>query len=1038
MADESTPLFESELAPQNSYTGASARADTSKTNPSDDRRVALFLFLEARTPAGLFYESFTIFLIFLSVITFILSSLYLPEYNDSPIATQCGKLCDAIWFGNYPDNALAGLGIGATSIVEIFVVGVFSIDYILRFYTADLIDPKFEGVLGRLRFIPTFFSLVDLASTIPFYVDSFLLPDTDLAASNFLRMFRLLRMMKVEGRFDLALGMIDDVFRAQKGVLGTALFVGITVWGVLSSFFYIAERKNPDMIYCGKAADWCFQDQDDIDTSLCTTDEWGVVDCSAAGCDSKDGQEVCWNLYRSIVDSSFWTLTNLFGEFPLVDQHNVWGKVLGTFTAVIAVAVFALPVGVLASGFEDQIARRREQKALDNKGDEHEYEEEVVGDESTFRGRLYNFFHRQRSPSAKLFVSFVNMLVFGCAISFMFDSITNPSINGGWHAFFSWFQFFSFLVFTMQYFLRLYSTGENPKHRGGGLLHYALNFVQVIDALTIFPYWVGIVSSSGPAPTLFLLFKIFHIQKCNHAFSTFGDVLRENMDVLYVTGFSATLLWILFASILYYTERDSLDEEMKVYYNTIPNSMWITLLNLSGECPLAHYSNVGKVIVGIIGLFATAVFGIPIGILGAGFETLVTSKYDDSPDEEDANTDQSALNSPTAWGFEEACYQFVNGVGSKAAIFELSIYTLIVATVTIGIVGTVPGYEDFGNRLEWFAVVVFTIEYVLRFIGAGADAEFSTGSNGLMARVKYVFSFYSIIDLLAIVPFYAARLNENTWIDTHDEYLRMMRLFRLLKLDKYVPSISLVDDVFRLKKRVLIVAGQAAATLWFLYSAAMYIAERNDDSMEIDPLPLYGCVEECSMSDRYSNFFNSVPLTGIHLTGDFPLIEYGALGRCILFLVVIAAVGVVSIPSGVIASGFAEIVQSKTKATNNDRNVGGNSTSPIGQGDDWYDIQYRLLKGQQPPPSNFGPSVDVLQTKVKAYLDGRVDERTGQVSRTQFSTIGRLFFFLLIIANVVSVILESVPEIDKSVGNSAGNFFDVFEAISVFFFTIGK
>lgn len=244
MADESTPLFRSELVPKSgsntTFTDASTKAAAGTTslpnaNPSNDRRVALFLFLEAKTPAGLKYESFTIFLIFLSVVTFILSSLYLPEYNtESPIATQCGSWCDAIWFGNYPDNALAGLGIGATSIVEIFVVAVFSIDYILRYSTADLIDPKFKGVVGRLCFITTFFSLVDLASTVPFYVDSFLLPGTDLAASTFLRMFRLLRMMKVEGRFDLALGMIDDVFRAQKGVLGTALFVGITVWGVVS------------------------------------------------------------------------------------------------------------------------------------------------------------------------------------------------------------------------------------------------------------------------------------------------------------------------------------------------------------------------------------------------------------------------------------------------------------------------------------------------------------------------------------------------------------------------------------------------------------------------------------------------------------------------------------------------------------------------------------------------------------------------------------------------------------------------------------
>lgn len=97
---------------------------------------------------------------------------------------------------------------------------------------------------------------------------------------------------------------------------------------------------------------------------------------------------------------------------------------------------------------------------------------------------------------------------------------------------------------------------------------------------------------------------------------------------------------------------------------------------------------------------------------------------------------------------------------------------------------------------------------------------------------------------------------------------RMLRLFRLLKLDKYVPSISLVDDVVRLKRSSLIISCFAAATLWILFSGLMYLAEYKDNSMEIDNLPLYGCIESCHMSDRYANFFKSFPLTGIHLTGD--------------------------------------------------------------------------------------------------------------------------------------------------------------------------
>ena len=133
------------------------------------------------------------------------------------------------------------------------------------------------------------------------------------------------------------------------------------------------------------------------------------------------------------------------------------------------------------------------------------------------------------------------------------------------------------------------------------------------------------------------------------------------------------------------------------------------------------------------------------------------------------------------------------------------------------------------------------------------------------------------------------------------------------------------------------------------------------------------------------------------------------------------------------ASGFAEIVNTKG-------NKKRKADSPPGaeEGDDWYDIKYRQLEGQPPPPSIFGPSVDALQIKVKHYLDGAVDEETGETLRTQFSSMGRFLFFSLIILNVTAVVLESVPEIDRSVGNAPGNFFDVFEAWSVIFFTIGK
>ena len=367
------------------------------------------------------------------------------------------------------------------------------------------------------------------------------------------------------------------------------------------------------MIYCGAAPDNC----QDVDTTLCTIDEWGIVDCSAAGCASWSGNngtvevEVCWNVYRSIVDASFWTLMNLFGEYPLFDGHSISGKVLGTFTAAFAVAVFALPVGVLASGFEDQIARRREERRKNeaqlqgaddddaNEGDTSKNEGAaiIVGDNSTFRGRAYNFFHRQDSVSARYFASFVYILISGCALAFVLDSVAD--VNGKLHQMLSWFQFLSGLIFAAEYCLIMYSAGVNPRYEGlGGVVSHALESSRIIDFLSILPYFIGLLITSGSAPTLFLLLKVLRFSMCYDAIATFGHILQENIDVLSVTGFSAVLLWIFFASILYYTERNNPDDDIKKYYNTIPNSMWITLLNLSGECPLAYYSSVGKVVVG--------------------------------------------------------------------------------------------------------------------------------------------------------------------------------------------------------------------------------------------------------------------------------------------------------------------------------------------------------------------------------------------------------------------------------------------------------
>jgi hypothetical protein len=664
---ETTPLLfgnaDDDIHPNNNNNDDAVLASTTTTSSYYN---IVWDFLDSKTFGGKIYEKFMIILILINVIAFIIGTLFVIDdseesnNNDDEETLTCGTICDTIWFGNYENNKLAFLNIGTTSVLELFTIGIFTVEYVLRVWTSPLENQDLYGkhiILGRIKYIFTnFFSLVDLSSTIPFYVDVFLFTSSTNAfgTTSYLRMFRLFRLMgRVDGvgRYDSALTLCDDVYRAQKAILGTAAFVGVTTWIVISTLYYIVERTNLDMIYCPN--NYCIKnlledgdghDDDDIDTSLCTIDNWGIVDCSAAGCPSTlELPQPCWNLYQSIPMASYYTLLNLFGEFPLFDQHSVGGQIIGTITAVMAVTFFALPVGIIGNGFETEISKRRRRKNNNNNNNNNDgpiiergvYTIGYIAPttyNTTYRSKLYNFLFPMTSSVARIFDTyFINMLVIGTAITYMIDTI--DILPEGYRIFQSYFELFAVLIFTMEYILKfiacvtidpMYNTNNsnpNPNPNGGySLWSYVTGFLPMVDLLGFLPYWIvlfgfsgngtSILDISGPSDigSTFVkalrLLRIFRFEKYTHAFTSFDDVFTRNYDVLSVTFFSSLLLWVLFSSILYITERNNPDNEMSSNYNNMPNSMWMTLLNLSGEAPLAQYSVWGKFATGILGLFA--------------------------------------------------------------------------------------------------------------------------------------------------------------------------------------------------------------------------------------------------------------------------------------------------------------------------------------------------------------------------------------------------------------------------------------------------
>jgi hypothetical protein len=370
---------------------------------------------------------------------------------------------------------------------------------------------------------------------------------------------------------------VDDVYKSQKQILGTAFFIGFTTWTVCASLYYLVERKSKEMIYCGAGPEYC---PDEVDTSLCLIDEWGFVDCSEADCpSSEEYPHPCYNLYESIPLASFYTLLNLFGEFPLGDQHNTGGMIVGTFTAVIAVAVFALPASIVASGFEEVIEKRVVQDDDKDSTPSRDHGLLTPGFESsspTFRGFLYNFLHAETISGATVFDYFINVLVIGTAITFMADTFALPGIGHVMDIF----EFFAVIIFTLEYGARIYSSREDPMYSNGfgGLMIYLTSFLPMVDLLSVLPYWievmlVGSIAGASNLVKALRLLRIFRFEKYTHAFTSFDDILVKSKDVLAVTAFTAVLLWVFFSAFLYLTERDNPDEEMSSNYNTVPNAM---------------------------------------------------------------------------------------------------------------------------------------------------------------------------------------------------------------------------------------------------------------------------------------------------------------------------------------------------------------------------------------------------------------------------------------------------------------------------------
>lgn len=229
-----------------------------------------------------------------------------------------------------------------------------------------------------------------------------------------------------------------------------------------------------------------------------------------------------------------------------------------------------------------------------------------------------------------------------------------------------------------------------------------------------------------------------------------------------------------------------------------------------------------------------------------------------------------------------------DGTSLLSRIFDWMITGLILASVIIVFAATFDLPKGVLRTLlliEGVASVVFTVEYALRIL----TADFLCPESGtIKARVKYVFSPMALVDLVAILPFWLPMLLPGTMLGLRA--LRLVRLLRIFKLNRYFDAIKSLGEVIVLKKRELLGSLFFVSILMLISSLLMYSAEH-----EAQP-------------EVFRNAFSGLWWAVATLTtvGYGDIYPVTALGRLLGAFIAFSGLAAVAIPTGIISSGLME------------------------------------------------------------------------------------------------------------------------------------
>lgn len=246
--------------------------------------------------------------------------------------------------------------------------------------------------------------------------------------------------------------------------------------------------------------------------------------------------------------------------------------------------------------------------------------------------------------------------------------------------------------------------------------------------------------------------------------------------------------------------------------------------------------------------------------------------------------------SNTNW--KEKIHEIIYEADTPAGkLFDLVLLIIILASILLVMLESVkPIYENYSDILnisEWVITIFFSIEYIARIISVKKPS-------------RYIFSFYGIIDLLSTIPKYLSLFIIGSHSLVVLRALRLMRVFRILKLTRYIGESTNFVRALKKSRAKIAVFLSFVLILCIILGTVMYLVESDESGFTSIPRSVYWAI---------------VTLTTVGY-GDIAPVT--ALGQFIASIIMIMGYGIIAVPTGIVSSEMTKVekdnIPTNTKA----------------------------------------------------------------------------------------------------------------------------